>query len=129
MIVLGKELRTSDGGIDIVGLRVVFPEIVGTLELVGESDVTFEVVGSGVAGFLLKVGSDDTLPDGASDGCTVVVGDNVPLIVDGTVGDSVVPLVEGTVGAPVGALVSPPGKTTRLVQYKSSNAPPSPAFR
>jgi len=128
VIVLGKELRTNDGGIDIVGLRVVFPEIVGTLELVGESDVTFEV-GSGVAGFLLKVGSNDALPDGAIDGCAVVVGDNVPLIVDGTVGDSVVPFVEGTVGAPVGALVSPPGKTTRLVQYKSSNAPPSPAFR
>ena len=118
MIVLGKEVRTNDGDVDIVGLRVVSPEIVGEFELEGEIDVEFDV-GSVVVG---KVGSDDTLTDGAIDGCVAVVGDdvavvgdNVPLIVEGTVGDNVVPFVEETVGAPVGALVSP-GKTILLVQ-------------
>ena len=140
MLVVGKEVLTN-GGFDIVGLRVEFPEIVGTLEIVGESDVELEV-GSVVVGFLLSVGSVDTLPDGAIDGCVVVVGDNVPFIVDEALGDNVVPFVEGAVGdnvvpfvvervgAPVGALVSsPPGKTIWLVQYRSSNDPPSPAFR
>ena len=109
MLVVGKEVLTNDGGFDIVGLRVVFPEIVGTLEL----DVEFEV-GSVVAGFLLSVGSDDTLTDGANVSLLVdeTVGANVPLVVDETVGDNVVPFVAESVGAPVGALVSlPSGKT------------------
>ena len=108
MLVVGKEVLTN-GGFDIVGLRVEFPEIVGTLEL----DVEFEV-GSVVAGFLLSVGSDDTLTDGANVPLLVdeTVGANVPLAVDETVGDNVVPFVAERVGAPVGALVSlPPGKT------------------
>ena len=114
MIVLGEELRAVEGGDDIVGLRVV-------LELVGERDVVFEV-GSNVAGFLVSVGDDDILSVGAIDGCVAIVGDSVPLFVEGIVGDNVPLFVEETVGALV---ISPLGMIIWLVQYRSPNVPSS----
>jgi len=180
VLVLGKELRA--GGIDVVGVRVVFPEEVGMLEPVGEREVVFEV-GSNVVGIWFRVGDsvplvvEGTVGDSVSffvEGALgdnvplrivgATVGDSVPLVVEGAVGDSVSFFVEGAlgdnvplrivgatvgdsvpllvegivgdsvplriVGATVGALVfSPPGKIIWLVQYRSSNAPPSSALR